>query len=164
MGKAAFVLGIVGSVVAGLVFSSRLEHRDYSGSIVNKLGTHTTCPTFWMTWDKAPDMVPDGFVKCPCAEQAVVETNGQPVHPPKDVHDAAAPMDVLTMSYTTFTSPGGKTSVGLSYVLVRGADRQTFVVSPAFGPYSSFALWTAFPFLGGIVLAILLGLIPKKKA
>ena len=54
--------------------------------------------------------------------------------------------------------------MGLSCVLARGADRQTFVVSPAFGPYSSFALWTLFPFLGGIVLAILLGLIPKRKA
>jgi len=164
MGKGAFVLGIVGSLVMGLVLSSRLEHRDYSGSIVNKLGTHTTCPTFWITWDQAPELVPDGFLKCPCPEQAVVETNGQPIHPPKDVHDAAAAMDVLTVSYTTFTSPGGTKSTGLSYVLARGADRQTFVVSPAFGPYSSFALWTSFPFLGGIVLAILLGLIPKKKA
>jgi hypothetical protein len=47
-------------------------------------------------------------------------------------------------------------------VLVRGADRQTFVISPAFGPYSGFALWTAIPLLGGIILGILLGLIPKK--
>jgi len=162
MGKIAFVLGIVGSLVAGFLLSSRLEHRDYSGSIVNKLGGHTTCPTFWMTWDKAPDLVPDGFVKCGCPDQAVVETNGQPVHPPKEVHDAAAPMDVLTMSYTTFTSPGGSTSTGLSYVLVRGAYRQTFVISPAFGPYSGFALWTAIPLIGGIIVGILLSLIPKK--
>lgn len=164
MGKIAFALGIVGSVVMGLVMSSRLEHRDYSASIVNKLGTHATCPTFWVSWDKAPDLVPDGLLKCPCPEQAVVETNGQPIHPPKDVHDAAAAMDVLTISYTRFISPGGTSSVGLSYVLARGSDRQTFVVSPAFGPYSSFALWTAFPLLGGIVLGILLSLIPKKKA
>jgi hypothetical protein len=49
MGKAAFVLGIVGSLIAGVLLSSRLDHRDYSGSIVNKLGGHTTCPTFWMS-------------------------------------------------------------------------------------------------------------------
>jgi hypothetical protein len=163
MGKAAFALGILGSLVAGLLLSSRLDHRDYSASIVNKLGSHTTCPTFWVSWDKPPDLVPEGFLKCSCPEQAVVETNGQPIHPPKDVHDAAAPMDVMTMSYTTFTSPTGTKSTGLSYVLVRGADRQTFVVSPAFGPYSGFAIWTAIPFIAGIVLGILLGLIPKKS-
>ena len=39
MGKAAFALGVVGSLVAGLLLSSRLEHRDYSGSIVNKTST-----------------------------------------------------------------------------------------------------------------------------
>jgi hypothetical protein len=162
MGKAAFVLGIVGSLIAGILLSSRLDHRDYSGSIVNKQGGHATCPTFWMTWDKAPDLVPEGFVQCACSEQAVVETNAQPVHPPKEVHDAAAAMDVLTVSYTTFTSPRGTKSVGLSYVLARGADRQTFVISPSFGPYSGYALWTAMPFLAGIVLGIVLGLIPKK--
>lgn len=164
MGKAAFALGMVGTLVMGLLMSSRLDHRDYSASIVNKLGGHTTCPTFWVSWDKPPDLVPDGFLKCPCPDQAVVETNGQPIHPPKDVHDAAAPMDVMTMSYTTFTSPSGKKSTGLSYVLVRGSDRQTFVIAPSFDPYSSFALWTAIPFIAGIVLGILLGLIPKKKA
>jgi len=163
MGKAAFVLGILGSLIAGIFLSSKLDHRDYSGSIVNKLGGHTTCPTFWMTWDKAPDLVPEGFVQCACPEQAVVETNGQPIHPPKDVHDAAAPMDVLTVSYTTFTSPGGSKSTGLSYTLVRGVDRQTFVISPSFGPYSGYMIWTAIPFLAGIVLGILLGLIPKKN-
>jgi hypothetical protein len=163
MGKAAFALGIVGSLVAGILLSSRLDHRDYSGSIVNKLGGHTTCPTFWMTWDAPPDLVPEGFLKCSCPEQAVVETNGQPFHPPKEVHDAAAPMDLVTISYTTFLSPGGSKSTGLSYVLARGADRQTFVISPAFGPYSGFAIWTAIPFIIGIVLGVLLGLIPKKK-
>jgi hypothetical protein len=72
-------------------------------------------------------------------------------------------MDVMTISYTEFTSLGGTKSTGLSYVLARGSDRQTFVISPAFGPYSSFAFATAIPFLIGTVLAILLGLIPKKK-
>src|SRR6185503_7441877 len=104
------------------------------------------------------DLVPEGFVQCACPEQAVVETNGQPVHPPREVHEAAAPMDVLTISYTTFTSPRGTKSVGLSYVLARGADRQTFVISPAFGPYSGYAIWTAIPFLVGIVLGVGLSL------
>ena len=131
---------------------------------MKKLGDHATCPTFWMSWDKPPDLVPDGFLKCPCPEQAGPETNAQPFHPPKDVHDAAAPMDVLTVSYTTFRSPGGSKSEGLSCVLVRGADRQTFTISPAFGPYSGFAIWTAIPLVGGIVLGILLGLSPKKGA
>lgn len=162
MGKAAFVLGIVGSLIAGVLLSARLDHRDYSGSIVNKLGGHTTCPTFWVSWDKPPDLGPDGFLRCACPEQAMVETNGQPMHPPREVHEAAAPMDVMTVSYTTFTSPAGSKSTGLSYVLARGVDRQTFVISPAFGPYSGYALWTALPFLVGIVLGVLLGLIPKK--
>jgi len=163
MGKAAFIAGILGSLVAGVLLSSRLDHRDYSGSIVQKLGGHTTCPTFWMTWDKPPDLVPDGFLKCECPEQAAVEVNGQPIHPPKDVHDAAAPMDVMTLSYTTFTPPGGTRKTGLSYVLARGADRQTFVISSAFDPYSSFAFWAAAPFLAGIVVGALLGLIPRKN-
>src|SRR5262245_1766496 len=123
MGKIAFVLGLVGSVVMGLVVSGRLEHRDYSGSIVKKLGTHSTCPTFWMTWAKAPDLVWDGLRTCPCPEQAQAEEGGAPIHPPKEVHDAAAPMDVLGISYTEFTSFGGTKSTGLSYSLARGTDR-----------------------------------------
>ena len=163
MGKAAFALGMLGSVVFGILMSSRLEHRDYSASIVNKLGTHSSCPTFWVSWDKAPDLVPDGLLSCPCPEQAKPEASGTPMHPPKDVHDAAASMDVITISYTMFTSPGGTKSTGLSYVLVRGSDRQSFVVSPAFGPYSKFAMVTAIPFIVGAVLGVLLGLIPRKK-
>ena len=34
MGKIAFVVGLVGSVIVGLVTSGRLVHRDYSASIV----------------------------------------------------------------------------------------------------------------------------------
>lgn len=158
MGKIAFVLGIVGSVVMGFIASGDLVHRDYSASIVKKLGTHTTCPTFWVSWDKPPDVVWDGLMSCACPEKARPEESGTPMHPPKDVHDAAAPMDVMTISYTKY-----KDAVGLSYTLVRGADRQTFVISPAFGPYSKFALTTAIPFLAGTVLGVVLGLIPRKK-
>ncbi len=85
------------------------------------------------------------------------------MHPPKEVHDAAAPMDVLTISYTEFTPLGGTKKIGLSYGLARGSERQTFVISPASDPYSSLALAAAIPLLAGIVLGILLGLIPKKK-
>src|SRR5579863_765449 len=103
MGKIAFALGMVGSLGLGLVLSSRLVHRDYSASIVNKLGTHTTCPTFWVSWDKPPDGVPAGLLQCACPAQAQPEASGTPMHPPKGVHDAAAPMDVMTISYTEFT-------------------------------------------------------------
>jgi hypothetical protein len=163
MGKIAFVLGVVGSLVMGLVLSSRLVHRDYSASIVNKLGQHSTCPTFWVSWDKAPDVVPVGLLTCGCPVQAQPESSGTPMHPPKDVHDAAAPMDVMSISYTEYTPFSGPKKVGLSYTLVRGSDRQTFIISPATDPYMSFAMTTAIPFIAGIVLGVLLGLIPKKK-
>src|SRR5258706_9139564 len=98
MGKIAFILGIVGSLVMGLMLSSRLSHRDYSASIVNKLGMNTTCPTFWVSWDKPPEALPEGLLVCRCPEQAGAETGGVPIHPPKDVHDAAAPIDLMTLS------------------------------------------------------------------
>lgn len=163
MGKIAFVLGVVGSAVLGLVAFSRLEHRDYSASIVKKLGTHSTCPTFWVSWDKPPDIVWDGLAACKCPEQAQPEEGGTPMHPPKDVHDAAAPMDVMTISYTEFTSFGGTKSTGLSYSLARGSDRQTFTISPHSGPYRALGAVAAIPLVVGIVLGVLLGLIPKKK-
>ncbi len=163
MGKVAFVLGLVGSVVLGLVASGRLEHRDYTGSIVKKLGTHSTCPTFWVSWDKAPDIVWDGLMACKCPEKAQAEEGGTPMHPPKEVHDSAAPMDGLAISYTEFTSFGGTKSTGVSYSLVRGTDRQTFTIAPHSGPYMGFATVTAIPLVVGIVLGIVLGLIPKKK-
>ena len=163
MGKIAFVLGLVGTVVMGFVASSRLEHRDYSASIVKKLETHSTCPTFWVSWDKAPDLVWNGLPACACPEKAQPEEGGTPMHPPKEVHDAAAPMDVMTISYTEFTSFGGTKSTGVSYSLVRGTDRQTFTIAPHSGPYMGFATVTAIPLVVGIVLGIVLGLIPKKK-
>jgi hypothetical protein len=164
MGKIAFVLGIVGSLVFGIVLSGRLVHRDYSGSLVQKLGTHSTCPTFWVSWDKPPDVTWPGLLDCSCPTPAQPEAGGTPMHPPKDVHDAAAPMDVMTISYTEFTTLGGTKKTGLSYVLARGGDKQSFVISPAFDPYSSFAMATAIPLIVGIVAGVLLGLIPKKGA
>jgi len=163
MGKGAFVLGILGSVVMGIAMSGRLVHRDYSANIVQKLGTHTTCPTFWVAWTKPPEIAPEGMMTCGCAEQPKPEGSGTPMHPPKDVHDAAAPMDDVAISYTEFTSLGGTKSIGLTYELVRGSNRQTFVISSAYGPHSKFAFMTAIPFVIGIVFAVLLGLIPKKK-
>jgi len=164
MGKAAFAAGVLGTLAAGLFLSSRLEHRDYTGTLVNKVGGHTTCPTFWVNWDKAPDLLPEGVLRCGCAVQAVPEGGGSPLHPPRDVHDAAAPMDGITVSYTEFTPPGGTKKVGLSYVLRRGMDQQRFVISPSSDPYLSFALFSAIPLLGGVVLGILLGFLPRKKA
>jgi hypothetical protein len=86
------------------------------------------------------------------------------MHPPREVHDAAAPMDVMTVSYTQFEPLTGTKRVGLSYTLARGSDRQTFVISPASGPYSSFALAASIPLIAGVVLGVLLGLIPKKES
>ncbi len=166
MGKIAFVLGIVGSVVAGLLCSGRLVHRDYSASIVNKSGGHTTCPTLWVSFDHPPDeAVPPGFLTCGCAEQAVPELNGTPLHVPQAVLDACAPMDVIAVSFTQWTSPlSGEKSIGLSYVLRRGADGQTFEISPASSAYLGFAFVTALPFVGGIVVAVILGLLPGRKS
>jgi hypothetical protein len=163
MGKIAFVLGLVGSVVLGFVASGKLVHRDYSASVVKKLGTHTTCPTFWVSWDKPPDLVWDGLMACKCPDKPQPEESGTPMHPPKEVHDAAAPMDVMTISYTEYTSLGGTKTTGLSYTLARGSDRQSFQIQPGSGPYTSFAMTVAIPLVVGIVAGILLGFLPKKK-
>ncbi len=164
MKLAAFLLGIVGSVVLGLFASKGLDHRDYSGSVGEKLGSHPGCPTLWVVFDKAPDVVPDGMLSCSCPAQAEAGAAGKPIHPPREVADAAAPADQLSISYTEFRSPfGGKKVSGLSYGLMRGIDRQTFVVSPAWSAYSKFALITAAPFLVGLVLSLGLGLLPSKR-
>jgi hypothetical protein len=163
MGKAAFALGIAGSLILGLLLSSRLTKRDYTGTVVSKPGTHPTCPTLWVNWDQPLEAVPDGFLKCACPEQAPADPAGIAVHPAKDVADAAAPQDVIILSYTEYTSLGGTKQVGVSYDLRRGMNRQTFEVSPSSGLYTSFAGTTAIPAVAGIVLGILLGLIPKKK-
>lgn len=164
MKKAAFLLGVLGSVVLGLVASKGLVRRDYAAGVVNKTGEHGTCPTLWVQFDRPPDVVPDGLVACPCAEQARDHEGGKPIHPPRAVVDAAAPSDQLTISYTEFTPPfGGKKVAGLSYALMRGVDRQSFVASPAWSAYSKFALITAAPFLIGAALAVILGFLPSKK-
>jgi len=164
MRKAAFILGILGSVVLGLLASKGLVRRDYSAGVVNKTGEHGTCPTLWVAFDKPPDVIPDGMVSCGCPTQALEEAGGKPIHPPRDVVDAAAPMDQLTISYTEFTPPmGGKKVAGLSYGLMRGVNRQTFVVTPSWSAYSKFAFLTAAPFLIGVALAVILGFLPSKR-
>ena len=161
----SFVIGIVGSVIVGLVTSGRLVHRDYSASIVSKTGGHNTCPTLWVSFDHPPDAaVPAGFISCPCAEQAKPETNGTPIHVPQNVLDASAPLDVLLVSYTEWSSPlSGAKSIGVSYVLRRGAEAESFTISPASSAYLGFALVTSLPLLAGIVVGIVLGFLPGRK-
>ena len=163
VGKAAFALGLAGSLVLALVLFTRIVHRDYTGTVVSKLGTHPSCPTLWVNWDQPLDVVPEGFLKCGCAEQPPADPAGVAVHPPKEVTDTAAPQDVIVLSYTEATSLGGAKQVGASYDIRRGMNRQTFVIAPSSGIYSGLAVTSAIPGGIGIVLGILLGLIPRKK-
>src|SRR5437762_13838580 len=112
MGKIAFVAGCVGSLVVGLLLSGRLVRRDYTASVMAKSGSHSTCPTLWVSWVSPPDVVPDGLVKCGCPEQAINEQGGTPIHPAQAVYDAAAPMDLVVVSYTEFTTLGGTRKIG----------------------------------------------------
>lgn len=163
MGKIAFLVGIVASLVVGLLLSSKLVRRDYTCSVMAKSGSHSTCPTLWVSWVSPPDVVPEGLVKCGCPEQAANEQGGTPIHPAQKVWDVAAPQDLLVLSYTEFTTPGGERKLGLSWDVRRGANKETYVISPAGDAYGSFAGYTAAPLGIGIVLGIVLGLIPRKK-
>ena len=164
MSKIAFVLGAVGSVAAGLLLSSRLVHRDYSATVAVVSVGHP-CPTLGVVFDKPPEGLPPQVTSCSCPAAATVDGGSTPIHPPSELAAASASSDAITISYTEFTSPlGGPKKTGLSYTLSKGADRQTWVVSSAWPAYSSFAMLTVAPFLGGIVLAVLLTFLPKKKS
>jgi hypothetical protein len=163
MGKAAFALGLAGSLVLALLLYSRMVHREYTGTVVAKGGTHPTCPTLWVNWDQPLEVVPEGFLKCGCAEQAAADPAGIAVHPPKDVADTAAPQDVIVLTYTEASSLGGTKQSGVSYDIRRGTNRQTFVVSPSSALYTGLAGVSAIPAGIGIVLGLLLGLIPRKQ-
>lgn len=163
MGKIAFLLGAVGTLVVGLLLSAKLVRRDYTATVVAKSGGHSTCPTLWVSWVSAPDVVPEGLVKCGCPEQAANEQGGTPIHPAQTVYDVAAPQDLLVLSYTEFTTFGGERKIGISWDVRRGANKETYVISPSSSAYSSFAAYTAAPLLIGIVVGVLLGLLPKKK-
>jgi len=163
MGKAAFALGIGGSLVLALFLGSRITRHDYTGTVVGKHGTHPTCPTLWVNWDQPLKEVPDGFVKCGCAEPPVADPAGVAVHPPKQVVDTAAPQDILVLSFVDYTSLGGTRTVGESYDIRRGMYRETLVISPPAAVYRAVALTSAIPAVAGIVLGILLGLIPSRK-
>jgi hypothetical protein len=164
VGKAAFALGLAGSLILGLVLFTRVVRHDYTGTVVSKPGTHPTCPTLWVNWDQSLEQVPDGFLKCSCAEQAAPDPAGIAVHPPKEVADTAAPQDVIVLSYAESTSLGGTKTVGVSYEIRRGTYRQSFTISPSSAVYTAIAVPAAMPAGIGIVLAVLLGLIPRKKA
>lgn len=163
MGKIVFVIGCVATLIVGLLLFSRLVRRDYVASVMAKSGSHASCPTLWVSWVAPPDVLPDGMVKCPCPEQAVNEQGGTPIHPGQVVWDVSAPMDQLVLSYTEFTTLGGEKKVGVSWDVRRGVNKETYVISSASDAYRSFALVTAAPFLVGIALSILVGLLPKKK-
>lgn len=164
MKAGVLILGIIGSAGLGLFASKGLINRDYSGSVSGKSGNHDSCPTLWVIFDKAPDVVPEGMILCKCPVQAEGVGEGKPIHPPRELVDAAATADQLTVSYTEFSSPfGGKKVSGLSYGLMRGTDRQSFPVSPSWNAYSKFALLTLTPFLVGAILAVVLVLLPSKR-
>jgi hypothetical protein len=163
MGKAAFALGVAGSLILGLLQGSRITRHDYTGTVISKLAARPDCPTLYVNWDQTLEGVPDGFLKCSCVEPHPQEPAGTAVHPPKDVADSAAPQDVLILNFMEYPSLGGKRLVGESYEIRRGTYRQSFVISPSSAIYSSLAGTSAIPGAAGIVLGILLGLIPKKK-
>jgi len=117
-----------------------------------------------VNWDQALEVVPDGFLKCACAEPHPSDPAGIVVHPPKEVADTAAPQDVLVLSYVDYTSLGGVKKSGESYDIRRGTYRQSFTISPASSVYTAIAGVSAIPAVVGIILAVLLGLIPRKKA
>src|SRR5258705_5464427 len=102
MGKVAFLVGAVGTLVVGLLLSGKLVRRDYTATVVAKSGSHATCPTLWVSWVSAPDVVPEGLVKCGCPEQAVNEQGGSPIHPAHTAYDVAAPPGLLVLSSTAF--------------------------------------------------------------
>lgn len=163
MGKAAFILGVVASVVTGLVLSRSLYHRDHIGS-VSMTGVSHPCPTLGVVFEASPVPPPPELTTCACPAPPALEGRATPLHPPADLVAAAAPLDHITVTWTEFTPPfGGKRLTGLSYVLAKGMNQQRFDVSPAGPVYSRFALLTAAPFLAGIVLGILLGLISGRK-
>jgi hypothetical protein len=163
MGKAAFALGLAGSLILALVLFSRMLRREYTGTVVSKPGTHSTCPTLWVNWDQPLEAVPEGFLKCGCAEQAPADPAGIAVHPPKEVADTAAPQDLIVLTYTESTLLGGARQSGVSYDIRRGTNRQTFVISSSSALYTGLAGTSAIPAVVGSVLGILLGLIPRKK-
>jgi hypothetical protein len=163
VGKAAFALGLAGSLILGLLLFSKMVRREYTGTVVSKPGTHSTCPTLWVSWDQPLDAVPEGFLKCGCAEQAPPDPAGIAVHPPKEVADTAAPQDVIVLTYVEATSLGGTKQCGVSYAIQRGTNRQSFTITPSSGIYTSIAGTSAIPAGIGIVLGALLGLIPQKK-
>ena len=163
MGKVAFVLGVIASAIVGVVLSGRLIRRDYTAT-VDMTGFGHTCPTLGVRFDQPPDALPPELTKCPCPAPPVMQGASTPLHPPAELVPAAAPLDLINISYTEFSSPfSGKKSSGLSFTLIRGMDRQTFAVSPAWSAYSPFVTLTAAPFLIGLVLAVVLSLIPRKK-
>jgi len=163
MGKAAFALGLAASMILAVLLFSRMVRREYTGTVVSKPGTHSTCPTLWVNWDQPLEAVPEGFLKCGCAEQAAADPAGIAVHPPQDVADTAAPQDVIVLTYTELTSLGGTKRSGVSYDIRRGTNRQSFVVSSSNALYTSLAGTSAIPAGIGTVLAVLLGMIPRKK-
>lgn len=163
MSKIAFVLGIVGSVAAGLLLSGRLIHKDYTAGVVI-LSVGHPCPTLGVRFDSPAEGLPPEVTTCSCPEKPAMDLGATAIHPPFDLVAAAGATDYVNISYTEFTSPlGGQKKTGLSYTLQKGSDKQTWVVSSASSAYTSFAMLTAAPFLGGIVLAILLTFMPRRN-
>ena len=163
MGKTAFVLGIVASVITGVVLSGNLIRKEVTAT-VDMVGVGHSCPTLGVRFDSPPDGLPREVTKCDCPVQPELQGASTPLHPPAELVPTAASLDLITISYTEFTSPmGGKKTSGLSYTLIKGPTKQTWTVSPAWSAYSPFVTLTAAPFLIGLALAVVLSFIPRKK-
>lgn len=163
MGKLLLLLGLVGTLVTGVVLGGRLESKDCSASVEEKLTPHS-CPAIGIKVDFDSRSLSETLTRCGCPEKAVSE-KWTPIHPPRAVVDASAPGDLLIVSYRAFTPPfGGAKKTALSFTLDRGGHRETTVASAAWPVYQSFALFTLAPFGIGVVLAAVAGALSKKKS
>ncbi len=162
MGKLLLLLGLVGTVATGIALKGRLESKDCSASVEEKLTLHA-CPAIGVKLDFDSKSLPEALTRCGCAEKPVSE-KWTPIHPPRAVVDASAVGDLLVISFREFAPPfGGKKKTALSFTLDRGGHRETTVATPAWTVYQSYALYSLAPLGIGVVLALLAGLLGKKK-
>jgi hypothetical protein len=162
MSKLFLLLGLVGTLIAGVVLGGRLESRECTASVEEKLTPHS-CPAIGIKPDFDSKPLPEALLRCDCTEKAVSE-KWTPIFPPRAVVDASANGDHLIVSYREFTPPfGGAKKTALSFTLDRGGHRETTVASAAWPVYQSFALFTLAPLGIGLVLSLVAGMLSKKK-
>ena len=163
MGKLFLFLGLGATVLTGVVLGRRLESKECTASVEEKLTSHP-CPAVGIKLDFDSKSLPEQLTRCGCAEKAVSE-KWTPIHPPRGVVDSSAPGDLLVISFREFTPPfGGAKKTGLSLTLDRGGHRETTTAAPSWPVYQSFGLFTLAPLGIGVVLAVLAGLVSRKKS